>query len=217
MLRLPFVMHRRPAAAYHGNMRKSLLPLLFIGAITVRAQSSLGDATAATGSSPLMATVPPVLKKGDAAPAFSRPDEQGRTQALKALLARGPVLLAFYPKDFTGGCTAELSELRDQYTKFTAAHVTVLAVSADDAESHRKFREKYKFPFPILVDGDRSLIAAYGQLKSMERDGGTMAYANRSFFLIGRDGKLAFVDQNFKIDAAGWQALFAAVAALPAK
>ena len=197
-------------------MRFSLLPLLLLFTVSALAQASLADT--APASAPMSAAPAPLLlKKGDTAPNFTRPDEQGHTQSLKALLARGPVLLAFFPKDFTGGCTAELSQLRDRYAEFTAAHVTVLAISLDDAESHQKFKEKYKFPFPILVDGDRSLTTAYGQLKSMARDGQTMAYANRSFFLIGRDGKLAYVDQNFKIDDAGWKALFAAVAALSAK
>ena len=105
--------------------------------------------------------------------------------------------------------------MRDDYQKFTAKRIAVLAILLDDAESHRKFRKKYQLPFPLLVDADKAMTRAYGVQKHMELGGEAFDYAGRSLFLIGPDGKVAYADPDFKLTDAGWKALFAAVAKLP--
>jgi peroxiredoxin Q/BCP len=105
--------------------------------------------------------------------------------------------------------------LRDDYQKFSAKGVVILGVSLSDAETHRKFREKYNFPFPLLVDSDQRLTRAYGVLKRMDRDSQPFAYAGRSMFLIGADGRLVYTDPDFKLTDAGWKPLLDAVEKLP--
>jgi thioredoxin-dependent peroxiredoxin len=121
------------------------------------------------------------LKEGDAAPAFKAKGDDGKEHSLAALKGK-TVVLYFYPKDDTPGCTIEAQEFRDAYEKFTAKGAVVLGVSLDNSESHQAFRKKYNLNFPLLVDGE-AIAKAYGVPVS----GG---YAARQTFVIGKDGKL---------------------------
>ncbi len=101
--------------------------------------------------------------------------------------------------------------MRERHAEFARKGVRVFGLSLDDADSHRKFRDKLQLPFPLLVDAGGTVAAAYGVKKAM----GPVNYAGRSFFLIARDGKILYADPAFGLDDAGWAALFKAVAALP--
>lgn len=102
-----------------------------------------------------------MLKVGDLAPAFTLPDENGTMHSLSDY--RGTtVLVYFYPKDDTPGCTKEACLIRDTWADFTKGGITVLGVSSDTPESHKLFKEKYQLPFTLLSDRDKNMIAEYG-------------------------------------------------------
>lgn len=121
------------------------------------------------------------LKEGDPAPAFEALGDDGKAYSLAKLKGKY-VVLYFYPKDDTAGCTVEAQEFRDRYEAFRAKGAEVLGVSLDDAESHRAFRAKHNLNFPLLV-GSKELAKAYG-VPSL---GG---FAARQTFVIGKDGRL---------------------------
>ena len=100
------------------------------------------------------------LKEGDPAPDFSSKDQNGKTVSLKDFTGK-KVVLYFYPKDDTPGCTAESCNLRDNYPAFLNKGYVILGVSADNEASHEKFSEKYKLPFSLLADTDKKIIRAY--------------------------------------------------------
>jgi peroxiredoxin Q/BCP len=91
----------------------------------------------------------------------------------------------FYPKDFTSGCTTEACNFRDNYDKFKAKGIEVFGVSVDSQESHRKFAEKYSLPFPLVPDNSKEIAKKYGVLG--------MASAKRVTFIVGKDGRIAFI------------------------
>jgi thioredoxin-dependent peroxiredoxin len=103
-----------------------------------------------------------MLSTGSRAPDFTLRDHTGREQSLVALLADGPLILYFYPADFTPGCTAEACSLRDLQTDIQRAGLRVVGVSPQSVESHQKFREKYSLPFTLLSDPDKKVIKQYG-------------------------------------------------------
>ncbi len=103
-----------------------------------------------------------MLKPGDEAPEFRLPDQDGKEQRLTVLLAGRPLILYFYPADFTPGCTKEACDLRDLHTRILASGLRVVGVSPQPPESHRRFREKYALPFTLLSDEDKVAIKAYG-------------------------------------------------------
>jgi peroxiredoxin Q/BCP len=121
------------------------------------------------------------LKEGDAAPAFKTTGDDGKAYSLDSLKGRY-VVLYFYPKDDTKGCTIEAKGFRDDYAKYQEKGATVLGVSLDSAESHRAFRAKYGLNFPLLVGGD-DLAKQYGVPT-------TLGFARRQTFVIGKDGRL---------------------------
>lgn len=127
-------------------------------------------------------------KVGQVAPSFEGVDQDGTKWRLADLSGRKIVLLYFYPKDGTPGCTAEACGLRDRMGQLSAEDVQVLGVSFDSAESHRKFRENNQLNFPLLVDTDGKLADLYGARKAPEA---TMA--RRVSFLIARDGKITHI------------------------
>ena len=137
------------------------------------------------------------LSVGDQAPAFDLPDQSGKMHALKDYAGQW-VLLFFYPKDDTPGCTTEACTLRDNYEGFKKLKAVVLGVSVDSVKSHGKFIEKYDLPFTLLADEDKKLVEAYGvwgKKKFMGREYmGTM----RTSFLIGPDGKIAKIYEEVK-------------------
>ncbi len=123
---------------------------------------------------------------GDPAPAFSLTDQNGETHTLAGFSGKWLVLY-FYPKDDTPGCTTEACNFRDDIFKFKEAGIAIAGVSLDDVESHKAFAEKYSLPFPLLADSDHAVAEAYGVLTSM----GPVKFAKRETFIIGPDGKVA--------------------------
>lgn len=103
-----------------------------------------------------------MLAIGARAPEFTLPDADGLSVSLKSLLARGPLILYFYPADFTAGCTREACQIRDLQPQIQAAGLQVAGVSPQSPESHRAFREKYHLPFVLLSDVDRCVVRMYG-------------------------------------------------------
>ncbi len=130
-----------------------------------------------------------VLREGDQAPDFKAKGDDGHVYALEKMKGEY-IVLYFYPKDDTPGCTVEAQGFRDETLKFKKKKVAVLGVSLDDADSHRAFRDKYKLNFPLLVDGAK-IAEAY-------RVPTTGGYAARQTFIIGRDGKLLKIFREVK-------------------
>jgi len=125
------------------------------------------------------------LKKGDDAPAFELKDGAGKVHKLSDY--KGKILaLYFYPKDFTGGCTEQACNLRDNFAQLKEAGIVILGVSYDDTLSHQKFSEEYKLPFPLLSDTEKKVAEVYGSKKS---SGGL----NRFTYLIDGKGKILHV------------------------
>ena len=102
-----------------------------------------------------------MLAIGARAPEFTLPDADGQPTSLSNLLRDGPLILYFYPADFTPGCTREACQMRDLHAELEAAGLRVAGVSPQNPESHRAFREKYKLPFALLADVDRFVIKMY--------------------------------------------------------
>lgn len=127
------------------------------------------------------------LKVGETAPDFSLLDEHGLPVSLKDYLGKKVVVLYFYPKDFTSGCTAEACSFRDNYKPYQDKGVVVIGVSLDSVESHLKFSEKYNLPFAILSDRNKEAAKAYGVLGV----GGFLT--KRVTFIINKDGKITHI------------------------
>lgn len=102
-----------------------------------------------------------MLDTGERAPEFTLPDQDGRDTSLTSLLRSGPLILYFYPADFTPGCTKEACAMRDLHTEIQRAGLAVVGVSPQDADSHRRFREKYQLPFLLLSDRHRDVAKMY--------------------------------------------------------
>ena len=128
-----------------------------------------------------------IPKAGDAAPLFTGQDQDGKTLKLKSLIGKKIVLLYFYPKDNTPGCTKEACGFRDRMGELQKNNVEVIGVSFDSAESHKQFIAQYKLNFRLLADPDGKIVDAYG----VQVVGRNMA--RRVSFLIGLDGKIVHV------------------------
>ena len=129
------------------------------------------------------------LKEGDPAPPFTALTHEGKPVSLRAYKGR-PVVLFFYPKDNTPGCTKEACSFRDQYAQFEKRGAVVLGVSVDSAASHEKFAKKFSLPFPLLVDEDQKLVNAYGVWGDKSFMGRKYQGTHRVTFLIGPDGRI---------------------------
>jgi peroxiredoxin Q/BCP len=129
------------------------------------------------------------LQEGKAAPAFTLPDAEGKNVSLADFKGRN-VVLYFYPKDDTPGCTKEACGFRDSWKAIQKANTVVLGVSADGAASHQKFRDKYRLPFPLLSDADRKVMKEYGAYGEKMMYGKKTTGVIRSTVLIGPDGKV---------------------------
>ncbi|MGC3998249.1 MAG: peroxiredoxin [Anaeromyxobacter sp.] len=124
------------------------------------------------------------LKVGDKAPDFTLPDTDGKPVQLSALLQRGPVMLAFYPKAFTSGCTKQNEAFRDRFAEVEKKGAQVVGISTDDVETQRRFRAELKLPYPLLADPEAKVVNAYvGTIPVVGR-------ANRANVIIGQDGKV---------------------------
>ena len=139
------------------------------------------------------------LEAGDQAPAFTLDDQDGKPHSL-ADYADRTVVLYFYPKDDTPGCTKEACSFRDYFGSIEEAGAVVLGVSGDTAASHQKFRQKYGLPFPLLIDADKTVASAYGAWGEKVLYGKTVIGMIRSTFIIGPDGRLIKVWKQVKAE-----------------
>ncbi len=138
----------------------------------------------------LLAAEPASPKTGDPAPLATGVDQDGKTWKLADLIGKKIVLLYFYPKDDTPGCTKEACGFRDRISELKNDNVQVIGVSFDSPESHRKFIAKYNLEFPLIADTDGKIAEAYGaRIPGREM-------AKRISFLIGLDGKIAHVTDS---------------------
>ena len=145
------------------------------------------------------------LAKGDAAPAFSLPDQDGKTVSNESLKGSRYVLY-FYPKDDTSGCTIEACAFNDNLTSFQAAKVPVLGVSPDGAESHQQFRSKFGLRFSLLSDVEKQALNAYGAWGDRPGRGDGVI---RSTFVVGADGKIEKAWYSVKPDGHAQEVLAA--------
>ncbi|MEX2372510.1 MAG: peroxiredoxin, partial [Dehalococcoidia bacterium] len=132
------------------------------------------------------------LEAGEQAPDFALQDQDGKTHRLADYAGR-TVILYFYPRDDTPGCTKEACSFRDHHDAIEEAGAVVLGVSTDDADAHQKFREKYDLPFPLLVDDGAEVAKRYGAWGGKMLYGKTVIGMTRSTFVIGPDGRLTKV------------------------
>ena len=132
------------------------------------------------------------LEAGDAAPDFALPDQAGTTHSLAGYRGR-TVVLYFYPRDQTPGCTIQACSFRDSHAEVLAEGAVVLGVSTDDADSHVKFRERHGLPFPLLVDAEAAVAARYGAWGEKVLYGRRYQGMTRATFIIGPDGILTKV------------------------
>lgn len=123
------------------------------------------------------------LKEGDQAPDFSLTTDEGKTVKLSDYKGVSNVVLYFYPKDFTSGCTKEACNFRDNISKFKDLNAEVLGVSVDDADSHKSFKEKENLNFTLLADPDKTVSKQYGVLNAMGMD-------SRVTFVIDKSGTI---------------------------
>ncbi len=137
-------------------------------------------------------TTPPALAVGDPAPDFAAETDAGERLTLSSLRGR-PVVLYFYPRDDTPGCTAEACGFRDHFPRFDARGAVVLGVSPDSAASHAAFRRKYQLPFTLLADPDHRVAEAYGAWKEKRMFGRAYMGVERTTVVVGRDGRVARV------------------------
>lgn len=127
-----------------------------------------------------------MLEVGTKAPEFTLPDQNGEIHSLSDYKGQ-KVILYFYPKDMTGGCTSQACNFRDRYPQIREKGAVILGVSKDSVESHKRFEEKHGLPFPLLADTELEVISAYDVLKP-GKDGKPTKSLIRSTYLIDEDG-----------------------------
>ena len=140
-----------------------------------------------------------MIEAGKPAPSFELKADSGETVSLESLRGK-PVVLYFYPKDDTPGCTAQACGIRDAWGEFERAGAVVLGVSPDDESSHARFKEKYRLPFTLLSDPDHATADDYGVWVEKSYGGKTYMGVERSTFLIDADGNVARVLRKVKPD-----------------
>ena len=138
-----------------------------------------------------------MVEEGSPAPDFELRSDTGETVRLSSLRGK-PVVLYFYPKDHTSGCTTQACGIRDAWNEFERAGAVVLGVSPDDVASHESFRADFELPFTLLADPDHEVAEAYGVWTEKTRDGRTYMGIARSTFVIGPDGTFDKVLRNVK-------------------
>jgi peroxiredoxin Q/BCP len=140
-----------------------------------------------------------LLGEGDRLPAVTLLDDRGAELTTTDLLG-GPLILYFYPKDDTPGCTSEASQFRDLYPQFQEKKARIVGVSRDSAESHRRFKEKFSIPFELLADTESKLCDAFGVIVEKNMYGKKSKGIARSTFLIDGSGKIVKVWPKVNVD-----------------
>ena len=140
-----------------------------------------------------------LLAVGDKAPDFATVDQFGDRVSLKDFRGK-KVVLYFYPKDDTPGCTKEACSFRDGFSKFRRRKIEILGVSVDDEKSHKKFAEKYDLPFRLLADAEKRIVKDYGVWGEKSLYGRKYMGTNRVTYVIDEQGKIAAVWPKVKVD-----------------
>ncbi|HUR98188.1 MAG TPA: thioredoxin-dependent thiol peroxidase [Pyrinomonadaceae bacterium] len=140
-----------------------------------------------------------MLKVGDKAPDFNSKDQDGSPVKLSDFKGKR-VVLYFYPKDDTPGCTKQACSFRDADQTFQSKGIKVLGVSTDDEKSHQKFISKFQLPFDLLADTDKSIVESYGVWGEKSMYGKKYMGTNRKTFLIGEDGKIAKIFDKVNVE-----------------
>jgi peroxiredoxin Q/BCP len=141
-----------------------------------------------------------MLTEGQKASDFTLPATGGKTISLKDYAGKKAVVLYFYPKDDTPGCTKEACFFRDIQAEFEAAGAAILGVSVDSVKSHERFAKKYHLPFPLLSDEDKTVVNTYGVWKQKSRYGKTYFGTERTTFLIDRQGTIREIWPEVKVE-----------------
>ena len=139
------------------------------------------------------------LKVGDKAPAFKLKNQDEDTISLSGLKGK-PVVLYFYPKDDTPGCTKEACNFRDEFPKFGKLKAEIIGISTDSVKSHKKFAEKYGLPFNLLADEKKEVVEKYGVWKEKNMYGRKYMGIERTTFIINSDGRIANIFPKVKVD-----------------
>jgi len=139
------------------------------------------------------------LKVGDKAPLFKLKNQEGEPISLSDMKGK-PVVLYFYPKDNTSGCTKEACNFRDEFPKFGKMKAEIIGVSADSVESHKKFAEKYKLPFNLLSDEKKEVLEKYGVWQEKSMYGKKYMGIVRTTFIIDAKGKISRIFPKVKVD-----------------
>ena len=138
------------------------------------------------------------LKNGDKAPSFKLKDQDGKTISLKEFVGKN-VVLYFYPKDDTSGCTAEACNFRDEFPKFENINAVILGVSPDSVQSHKKFVDKYNLPFSLLSDEGKEALNAYEVWKEKSMYGKKYMGVERTTFIINKEGRIKKIFNKVKV------------------
>ncbi len=141
-----------------------------------------------------------LVEEGSTAPDFELKSDDGRTYSLSQFRGKKDVVLYFYPKDDTPGCTKEACSFRDSFSRFSGKNVQVLGVSLDDLDSHTKFRTKYDLNFPLLSDPSHKVSEAYGVYKLKSMYGKDFWGIERSTFIIDKRGKITKAYRRVQVD-----------------
>jgi peroxiredoxin Q/BCP len=137
-------------------------------------------------------------EEGKKAPNFKLKDQNGKTVSLGDFKGKN-VVLYFYPKDDTSGCTAEACSFRDDFPKFGKLNAEIIGISPDSSASHKKFADKYDLPFTLLSDEDKKVVEAYGVWKEKSMYGRKYMGVERTTFIINGDGKINKIFNKVKV------------------
>jgi peroxiredoxin Q/BCP len=146
------------------------------------------------------------LKEGNKAPDFTANDQNGQTVSLSDFKGKN-VILYFYPKDDTPGCTAEACSFRDNYQSLLSQGFQVIGVSTDDENSHKKFESKYNLPFPLIADTDQKIVEDYGVWVEKNNYGKTYMGTARTTFIIDQSGVISNIIEKVDSKNASQQVL----------